>query len=55
MDGAVDVALRGEVNDGARAVFGQQAVDQGAVADVAMHEHMAGVALKAARLARLPA
>ena len=36
----VDVALRGEVHHRARLVAGEQALDQGAVADVAMHEEV---------------
>jgi hypothetical protein len=40
------VALGGEVHDGARAVLGQQAVDQRAVADVALHEDVARIALQ---------
>jgi hypothetical protein len=41
VDAAVDVALGREVHDGARPVLGQQAVEQGAVADVAVHEAVA--------------
>jgi hypothetical protein len=44
------VALGREVHDGARAVFGQQAVEQRAVADVALHE---GWRASPCRLARL--
>ena len=53
VDGAVDMALGGEVHDGARAVLGQQAVDQGAVADVAMHEDVACVAAQALEVAQV--
>jgi hypothetical protein len=34
------------MHDGARPVRGQQAVDQGAVADVALDEDVAGIALE---------
>jgi hypothetical protein len=34
-DGAVDMALCGEVNDRARALLGEELVEQGAVVDVA--------------------
>ena len=38
MDGAIDVALGGKVNDGSRAVLCKQAAHEGAVADIAMNE-----------------
>jgi hypothetical protein len=44
VDAAVHVALGGEVDDGAGLVLGEQAVDEFAVADVAVHEDVAGVA-----------
>jgi len=47
VDGAVDVALGGEVDDGARLLFGEQFADQGAVADVALDEDVALVAVQA--------
>jgi hypothetical protein len=47
VDGAVDMALGGEVHHRARLVLGEQALDQGAVADVAMHEEVARVAFQA--------
>ena len=37
------VFFRGEVDDGTRAVRGQQLVDQRAVTDVTLHEDMTGV------------
>ena len=43
---AIDVAFGGKVDDGAGAVLGQQAVDQLAVADVALHKDVARVALE---------
>ena len=46
MDGAVHMRLGGEVDDGPRLVRGQQAADQLLVADVALHEDMALVALQ---------
>ncbi len=46
VDGAIDVALGGEMDDGAGLVLGKQAVDQLTVADVALHEDMPRVALQ---------
>ena len=46
VDGAVDVAFGGKVDDGARAVFGQQAIHQRAVADVALHKAVAHIAFQ---------
>jgi hypothetical protein len=46
VDGAVDVRLGCKVDHGARLVLGQQAVDEGAVADVALHEDEIRVALE---------
>jgi len=46
VDGAVDVALGGKVQHGTRAVLIQQAVHQGAVAEVALHEDMTQVAVQ---------
>ena len=40
------MALGREVHHGARAVFGQQAVHQRPVANVALHEHMPGITLQ---------
>ena len=53
MDAAVDMAFGGEVHDGARAVFGQQAVEQGPVADVAVHEDMPRIALQAGQVGQV--
>ena len=50
MDAAVDVALGGKVHDGAWAVLCQQAVNQRAVADVAMDEGVARVAVQAGQV-----
>jgi hypothetical protein len=44
MDAAVDVALGREVDDRARPVLGQQRVDPGPVADVALDEDMPRIA-----------
>ncbi len=46
VDGAVHVGFGREVDDGARLVLGQQAVDQRAVADVALHEDVVRIALE---------
>ena len=45
LDGAVHVALRGKVDDVIEIVLCEQAFDQLLVADVALHEDVAGVAL----------
>jgi hypothetical protein len=55
VDAAVDVRFGGKIDDGARLVFGQQAADQGEVADVALDEDVARVAFRLARFSRLPA
>ena len=47
VDGAVDVALGREVDHGAGLVLGQQAADQGGIANVALHKDVAFVALQA--------
>ncbi len=44
VDRAVDVAFRGEVNDGPRPVRGKQRLDVRLVEDVALHEAVARVA-----------
>lgn len=41
------MALSGEIQYGVGLVFGQQAGDQGAVADVTLHEHVVRVAVQA--------
>src|SRR5690606_37197225 len=46
VDGAVHVALGGEVEHRVGAVLGQQARHQGPVADVPVHEDVVGVALQ---------
>jgi hypothetical protein len=46
MDGAVHMALGGKVDDRARPVLGQQTRHQRRITDVALHEHMARVALQ---------
>ena len=43
--------LGGEVHHRARPVLGQQALDQGRIADVALHEDMARVAIKRGQVA----
>jgi hypothetical protein len=43
IDGAVDVGLGGEVNDGVDLMLGEEAGDEGDVADVAVRENIAGV------------
>ena len=45
LDGAVHMALGGKVDDIVEIVLCKQALHQLLVADVALHEHMAGVAL----------
>jgi len=47
VDGAVHMTFSREVQHGAGAVLGQQGIDQGAVAQVALHEVVARVALQA--------
>ena len=51
--GAVHMAFGGKVHDGARAVFGQQAGHQGAVANVALHENVARIALQAGQIGQI--
>jgi len=51
-DGAVDVALGGEVDDRVDLVLGKEALDEGAVADVTLDKHIA--ALGAGFFRRLP-
>jgi hypothetical protein len=46
VDGAVDMALSGKVDDSAGTVFGQQSIDQCCLADVAAHENMPFIALQ---------
>ncbi len=53
MDRAVDVALGREIDDGARAVQRQERIDLRAVADVAMDEHVPGVATKRGKAAQI--
>ena len=50
MNGAVHMALGGEVDDRAGPVLGQQPGHQRTVADVALHEHMACIALQAGQV-----
>ena len=45
LDGAVHMALGGKVDDVVKIVLCKQALHQLLVADIALHEHMAGVAL----------
>src|SRR5665213_2468195 len=47
MDRAIDMRLGGEVDDRARPVLREESGDQRAVADVAVHEHVARVGRKA--------
>ena len=49
-DAAVDMALGGKVQTSARAVLGEQAVDQRAVTDVALDEVVARIALQAGQV-----
>ena len=46
VNGAVHMAFGGKVQHGAGAVLGQQAIHQVAIAQVAMHKGVAGVALQ---------
>ena len=50
MDGAVDVAFGGKVDDRARTVLGQQLRQQRTVADVALHKGVAWVVLQAGQV-----
>ena len=50
MDGAVHMAFGRKVEHRARTVLRQQPIDQGPVADVALHEVVAGVALQAGQV-----
>src|SRR4051812_15662342 len=50
LDRAVDVALRGEMHDGARLVLLQESAHEVAIADVAAHESMAGIAFHLAEI-----
>ncbi len=47
VDGAVDVRFGGEVHDGARLMFGQEAADKIVVADVALDEGVAHITVQA--------
>jgi len=49
IDGTIDVAFRSEIQHRIGLVFGQQAGDQCAVADVALHEHVVRIAVQAAQ------
>ena len=53
MDGAVHMRLGRKVDDGAWPVLGQQARDQRTVANVAMHKHMARIALQAGQVVQV--
>jgi hypothetical protein len=55
VDRPVDVALGGEVDDGADRVLGKEPADERLVADVAVDEGSSGVPSTSARLAGLPA
>ena len=46
VDRAVDVRLRGEIHDRADTVLRQQSFQQRLVADIALHEHVARVAIQ---------
>ena len=47
------MAFGGKVDDGARAAFGQQAGHQGAVANVALYENVARIALQAGQIGQI--
>ena len=47
------MAFRGEVDYGARPMLAQQLGHQGAVADVALHEHMALITLQAGKVVHI--
>jgi len=53
MNGAVDVALGGEIDDRARLVFGQQFANQGTITDVALHEEVPTVALQTGQILQI--
>ncbi len=56
VDGAVNMAFGREMHDRTRSVLGEQAIDQGTVADVPLHEDMARIApQRGERFRRLPA
>jgi hypothetical protein len=46
VDRTIDMRFRGKVHNCTRFVLGQQAVDEGAVADVALHEDVFRIALE---------
>jgi hypothetical protein len=50
VDAAVDVALGGEMDDGARSVRREQALDERPVADVAAHEDVACITVERAQV-----
>ncbi len=54
MNAAVDVRFSGEIDDGARPVFGQQARDQIEVADARFDEHVAWIAFQSGQIVRIP-
>jgi hypothetical protein len=54
VDAAVDMRFGGEIDDGARLVFGQQLADQREIADVALTKRWRA-SPSSARFSRLPA
>jgi hypothetical protein len=50
---SIDVALRCEVDDGARPVCAEQMQDQVTVTDVAAHEYMSRITLKRGEIAEI--
>ena len=55
LDGAVHVALGGKVDDVIEIVLCEQALDQLLIADIALHEDVAGSPSTSFRFSRLPA
>ena len=46
VDRAIDVAFRCEIHDRIRTMLGEHLRDESAIADIALHEHMVGIAVQ---------
>lgn len=53
MNRPVDMGLGSEMNDGARLMLYELAVDQGAITDIARHEAVPGIALQAGKVLKI--
>lgn len=53
IDGAVDVRLGREIDDGVDLVFGQEAGDEGGIADIAVRENVARVVCEVGEVGRV--